>query len=235
MNSNGLTKIDISLIASFDGVLRELKALEEQLPQSDLSRFIVFNTAYTIVTDAIKDAADNNYFDKPVFIEQFTICFASYYFQAVNDIASGSSGLPPAWAKMYGAAKTDSVPVFVVLLMGANAHINHDLPLALACYISKNADYSLRDARRVDKLLIKSGKQIIPTFNESNKLLNTMKRRFRVLYYRPVMYVVLFWRIIAWRSYVKIKRNNETKDSHNRRSLTIANRLLKLGNYLSRR
>lgn len=234
MSASGLTKIDIPAITSFEEVLRELNLLEKLLPHSELSRFGVFNTAYMIVTKAIEAAAKANYFRKPVFIEKFTVCFASYYFQAMNDILSESPDLPVAWAKMRAAAQNNSTPVFIILLLGANAHINHDLPLAMAKFISNDKDYSLHDARKVDSLLMKSGKQIIPTFDESSKFLNNMKRRLQILYYRPVMYTILFWRIIAWRNFRAILRGDERSDNHVSRSIKIADRLLRIGSVLGR-
>lgn len=221
--------INISSITSFEDVLRQLKLLEKDLNTYNLSQFSVFNTAYTIVTNAIKDAAADDYFQKPDFIEKFTICFASYYFQVINNFTSGSPDIPQAWVKMRDAAQTNSTPMFIVLLMGANAHINHDLPLAMATFVSKNRDYSLRDARRVDKVLMKSGKQIIPAFVEPNLVLNRLKDRFKPIYYRPVMYMILAWRIVAWRNHQMIIRGALTKDTHVRRSTVIANRLWKLG------
>ena len=158
--------IDIPAITSFDDVLGELKALEAQLPRAGLDQLIAFNMAYTVITRGIKNAAHEGYFAKPIFIEKFTICFASYYFQAINDMVSKSTELPAAWAKLRDIR--GSAPIFITLLMGANAHINHDLPLAMADFLKRNKDYSLRDARKVDHILMKSGKIIIPAFDESN-------------------------------------------------------------------
>lgn len=221
--------IDIPAINSFDDVLEELRLLEKKLGQNHLSHLATFNTAYHIITHAIKDAATDNYFKKPLFIEQFTVCFASYYFRAINDMVSGSPKLPAAWEKLRDITDTDAVPLSITLLMGANAHINHDLPVAMASFLTEDTDYSLRDARKVDKILMKSGRQIIPAFTESPKLLNTLKYRLQPIYYHPVMYSVLIWRIIAWRNYEAIKRDSHARDTHIPRSTKIAHRLLKLG------
>ena len=222
------------IAASFDEVLLELKTLEKRLEQSNLSQLTTFNTAYYIVTEAVKDAAAAGYFENPLFVEEFTVQFAGYYFDAVSDMSSRSQKLPTAWAKMNDASHMNIVPKFTTLLMGANAHINHDLPLALADFMSKSQTYySLRDVRKVDKVLLKSGRQIIGAFDEPTKRLNTLKHRLRFLYYRPVMYMILYWRIIAWRNYRLIKRNGSAQFSHEKRSTRIAGRLFKLGRIIS--
>lgn len=221
--------ITIPAITSFDNVLEALLRLETKLAPHNLAQLQTFNTAYAIITRAIKDATADDYFKKPLFIEQFTVCFASYYFQAINDMVTGSSNLPVAWAMLRDVGETDAIPLSITLLMGANAHINHDLPVAMASFLSTHTDYSLRDARKVDRILMKSGKQIIPAFTESPKLLDTLKYRLRLLYYRPVMYSILIWRIVAWRNYRTIARQASAKDTHIARSVKIANRLFKLG------
>lgn len=234
VHHSDLISIDITKITSFKTVLTELRILDKQLSHSHLSQFITFNKAYYVVTSAIKEAAEADYFENPIFIEKFTACFAQYYFQAINDTVSEPSKLPAAWAKMNNTTKLKSVPVFIPLLLGANAHINHDLPLVLVKLMDKErTDGLLRDVRKVDKLLMKSGRQIIGTFDESTKLLDFIKRRFQSLYYRPTMYMILYWRVIAWRNYKAIKRDGIAEHGYKTRSVKIANGFLKLGSFLS--
>ena len=117
--------------------------------------------------------------------------------------------------------------------MGANAHINHDLPLALAKLMgTEKTDDLLRDVLKIDKLLMKSGRKIIATFDEPHKFLDFLKRRFQFLYYRPAMYTILYWRIGAWRRYKLIKNSGRETSGDPSKSIKIANRLLKLGKYL---
>lgn len=215
---------------SFETVLAELLLLEKRIYQHKLRQFIVFNKAYFVVTKIIKEAAENNYFDNPHFIEKLTVCFAQFYFNAVNDTVAISPQLPEAWALMQSAAQSGAIPNFIFLLMGANAHINHDLPLALLNVMGgKKMDELFRDVLKIDKLLMKSGKEILNSFSESSKLIDLMKRRCIIFYYRPVMYLILYWRIIAWRSYKTFIKNDAENQKYKLRSIKIAHRLLKLG------
>lgn len=234
MNSQDLNRIDIARITSFRTVLAEFRALDGRLRRHGLDHYVTFNTAYTIVTNEIMNAAADNYFDDPEFIERFTVCFAHYYFEAINDTLSDASTLPSAWAKMNRTAHLKSVPVFIPLLMGANAHINHDLPLALVKFMDdQKTDNMLKDVRKVDKLLMKSGRQIIDTFDEPIALFDIIKRRFQFLYYLPIMYMILFWRVVAWRNYRIIRRHGVEKQNHAVRSVKIADRFLRLGSMLA--
>jgi hypothetical protein len=233
MHSNSVL-VSIDKITSFETILTELTELEARLSENNLKQFLIFNKAYSIVTSDIKQAADDGYFKNPQFIEKFTVWFAQYYFQAVNYTATSSRKLPPAWAIMNKTTKYKNVPNFITLLMGANAHINNDLPLAFLKQIDKkHTDELFTDVLKVDKLLMKSGRQIIDAFEEPNQRLNLLKRRLIFLYYRPVMYMILYWRIRAWRNYKSIKKDGIKSSGYTRSSVRIAGRFSKLAKYLS--
>jgi len=74
MSSSALLRIDTSKITSFETLLAELSALDSQLGRHQLGNFQTFNTAYHVVTAAIKRAAEANYFANPEFIEEFSVC-----------------------------------------------------------------------------------------------------------------------------------------------------------------
>lgn len=223
------THVNIHKVTSFDTVLSALTKLKLTLSKDRLDQFLLFNDAYLVITTAIKNAADHNYFGNPVFIEKFTVNFAHYYFRAVNETISGSSDLPAAWKTVNEAAKNTASPKFIFLLMGANAHINHDLPLALLQTMNKEeADDLIKDILKIDKLLMKSGREIIALFSESNNALDFLKRRFIFIYYRPTMYMILYWRVKAWRNYKSIKKVGVSNSSYQVSSINISNRFLKL-------
>lgn len=223
----GLIKID--KIKSFDTVLNELAKLDTLLTKNRMKQLLIFNRAYSVITKAIKTAVDDNYFENPQFIEKFSVNFARYYFKALNETASSSKYLPTAWSQLNKAAKYKSTPTFIFLLMGANAHINHDLPLALLELMDKEeTDDLLKDVIKIDKLLMKGGRDIIGLFDESNKILDFLKRHFMFVYYRPTMYLILYWRIKAWRDYKSIKKVGRENSGYQKKSITIANRFLKL-------
>lgn len=209
-------------MATFAATLAELKRLERSLPQKQLNQFVVFNKAYLIVTVTIQQAALDGYFQHPKFIEKFSACFASYYFTAIKD--NNSPKLAPAWTLLNQAGK-HKTPNFVLLLMGANAHINHDLPLTLVEMLDDTKLNGLvKDVLKIDKLLMRCGRDILDTFDEPNKLLNWLKRHAAFLYYRPAMYMILYWRFRAWHNYMLIKKHGLKDSNYTRYSIRVAKR-----------
>jgi hypothetical protein len=225
--------INIAGIRSFKNVQTEIKLLNANLQSENMSQFKLFNEAYLIVTNHIQTATKNNYFENPKFIEKFTTTFATYYFKAINDTLTGSKDLTMSWAAM-DKLNLKTSPRFISLLMGANAHINNDLPRVLNRLMEKeDTENLLSDIVKIDKLLMLSGKEIIDLFDETNKKLNFLKRYIKFIYYRPIMYMILYWRVIAWRNYRKIKKNNATLTRVNKRSDKIANRFLRIAKLLA--
>jgi hypothetical protein len=137
--------------------------------------------------------------------------------------------VPDAWHALNKASKRKTTPNFVLLLMGANAHINHDFALVLTKLVDQQeTDILLRDVIKVDKLLMKSGREIISTFNEPSTVLDFLKRRFIFMYYRPVMYMIRFWRIRSWARYKSIKRNGLKDSEYADGSIKVARRFFLL-------
>ncbi|HSX28854.1 MAG TPA: DUF5995 family protein [Candidatus Saccharimonadales bacterium] len=226
--------IDTRRITSVKAVLRTLRMLDARLPATSLRHLATFNRAYVVVTTVISEASQAQRFKNPAFIEAFSVCFANYYFAAINTYIRNDSQLPAAWTLAIDGKDAASRPEFIGLLLGANAHINYDLPLALADTVQENkAANLLKDIATVDKLLIKSGKQILGTFKESNKFAAFVKRRGRFLYFRPIMWTILYWRVVAWQKYRALKKQKEALPSIARRSAKIAVRLTRIGALLS--
>lgn len=226
--------IDVGGITSIKSVVGELRHLNKNLSRLDLDRFKLFNNAYYIVTTSVQQSIEDNYFENPKFIEKFIVTFAGYYFKAVNDASSDSPKLTRPWSKINEYAKNKSAPKFVSLMIGANAHINNDLPQVLNNLMkNEKTEDLLSDLIKIDKLLMKSGKEIIGTFNETNKTLNFLKRRFQFMYYRPAMYTIRYWRIVAWKNYKKLKKQPSYAKNITNRSVKIADRWLLLSKLLS--
>lgn len=226
--------INIEAIDSFADILLALEKLENVLMQHELRQFYLFNQAYKVVTSKIKTSVEQQYFKNPKFIEAFTVCFSQYYFRAVNETLQNTANIPPAWAILNKTAARKRTPEFIYLLLGANAHINNDLPLALNELISSaNTTDLLDDVLKVDNLLMVSGRIIIGLFKEQNKVLDYLKRTFIFLYYRPVMYLILFWRVRAWRSYKSIKKDGLLHSTYQKGSVRTAHRLQKLAGLIS--
>lgn len=219
-------------ITTYDDVQWALKQIELSLVANDMPQFHLFNAAYAVVTTHIQQAAAEGYFDNPQFIEQFTVTFATYYFRAINDMQTANKDIPAAWSALSKLHIGHS-PRFISLLLGANAHINDDLPQALfELMADQKTDALLGDVVKIDKLLMRSGKDIIGLFDEPSSKLDYLKRHCVWVYYRPVMYMILYWRVIAWKNYRKMKKDRTALHHVHKRSSKIAMRLLRVARLL---
>lgn len=233
MPDTKVSNIDTATINSFEDLLYALDDLKEQLPDSSLYMLATFNSAYIVVTTAIEEAFNKGYFKNPKFIEKFTLSFSRYYFQIINDGLEGSN-MPIAWANLLNKTSSKRLPNFIYLLMGANAHVNHDLPLVMAKMLDNDDTENLfKDIIKVDKLLVRCGEDILRTFTETKKLPRFIKNRTSYFYLPIVMHLILYWRVKAWKDYLSIKNNGVKPDRAQIKGKAISVRLLLLGELLS--
>ncbi len=105
-----------------------MEAVARELPAGDgVSRF---NHLYLEETVSVDTAAQAPGFEDPAFIDALDVGFAGFYFDALD--ASDAGRLPPrSWAPLFAARGDARIAPIQFALAGMNAHINHDLPLAL--------------------------------------------------------------------------------------------------------
>jgi Family of unknown function (DUF5995) len=91
-------------------------------------------------------------------MESLDVEFANLYFAAADAATSGTSDIPAAWQPLIEArAKTGIYPIQFALA-GMNAHINHDLPIAMVrtcTQLASAPEQGTRhdDYQKVDSLL----------------------------------------------------------------------------------
>lgn len=115
-----------------------LTALEQQL-LSARDRRGVFVTAYLTITKAVEAQCDAGGFHDPIWVRQYLIAFGALYRDALHhDVLARRSRdstditrVPKAWRVAFDAAEARHGWVIQHLMLGVNAHINHDLALAL--------------------------------------------------------------------------------------------------------
>ena len=96
----------------------------------------VFLRAYHIITTNVSSAIDQQEdFDNPIFfdprwIRRLSGKFAALYFASLTTFSKGAQE-ERAWKTAHGMAVEKKSSVVQDLLLGINAHINYDLPVAL--------------------------------------------------------------------------------------------------------
>ncbi|WP_432253670.1 DUF5995 family protein [Streptomyces sp. HNM1019] len=110
------------------GVVARMSALGAALPPGD--GVAVFNGVYLSVTEEVSRRLADGYFHDPSATEELDVRFAGRYLAAVDAAATG--GRPPAcWRPLFQLRCHPGVRPVQFALAGINAHIGHDLALAL--------------------------------------------------------------------------------------------------------
>jgi len=110
------------------GVMARMDAIAAPLDPGDgVARF---NELYLAVTHAVFEETRNAHYEDPEFISRLDIVFADLYFAAI-DSAAAAKTIPKAWAPLFEKRHTNGIAPIQFAIAGMNAHINHDLAVAL--------------------------------------------------------------------------------------------------------
>lgn len=106
-----------------------MEAISASLPPED--GVACFNRMYLDVTVAVGKQVDQGAFGDAAFMTHLDVVFANLYFEAVNALSGPRSGWPVGWEPLLSARSNAGIEPIQFALAGMNAHINHDLPLAV--------------------------------------------------------------------------------------------------------
>lgn len=89
-----------------------------------------FNWLYLQVTQAVENRVAAGGFNDPAWLSALDVQFATLYFNALNANLNGAP-CPGCWSAMFSVRDQIQIARIQFALAGMNAHINHDLPLAV--------------------------------------------------------------------------------------------------------
>lgn len=89
-----------------------------------------FNWLYMAVTQAVKAKVDAGAFQDGAWLTELDVQFAALYFGALRGALTGGS-CPDCWNSMFQVRDEVNLAKIQFALAGMNAHIDHDLPLAI--------------------------------------------------------------------------------------------------------
>ncbi|BCJ48812.1 hypothetical protein Asp14428_02870 [Actinoplanes sp. NBRC 14428] len=115
-------------------VLRMLTRAQEilnLLPPPAANRVASFNSLYFTITDRVAQSLRGTEVRDPSFLELLDIEFAKRYFEALRLWGDEDRSTPDAWEILFRRAQDPGVSKLAAAMLGVNAHINHDLALAL--------------------------------------------------------------------------------------------------------
>ena len=117
-----------SLPSTVVSVIDRLRAIQRELPPGDGAG--VFNRMYLDVTERVAAALHEDTFVDAEFMAEFDVRFANLWLTAYDAVAGGRKP-PSAWKPLFEERATPGLLPIQFALAGMNAHIEHDLPLAV--------------------------------------------------------------------------------------------------------
>jgi Family of unknown function (DUF5995) len=167
-------------VTSIAEAITRMEAIDASAPASD--GVACFNRMYLQVTQQVDKDLGQQFFADPAFMTRFDVAFANLYFDAVNAAAgqsagpaAGQSAVPLAWRPLFERRGETGIEPIQFALAGMNAHINHDLPMAVVATCvdlatTPTAGTHLADYQKVDGLLDAAEQSVRQSFESSTEL-----------------------------------------------------------------
>jgi hypothetical protein len=152
---------------SVDEVIARMEAIGVAVPAGD--GLACFNRMYLDVTRQVNSQLGQGFYADPAFMTRLDVTFANLYFDAAGDPAAA----PLAWRPLVELRAEPGIEP--IALAGMNAHINHDLPLAMvssctALATSPGAGSHFADYQKVDQLLDAAEQSVRQSFESASEL-----------------------------------------------------------------
>src|SRR3990172_2736016 len=165
------------------------RRMDELLRRFDRARDYraVFLRSYRIITGAVQEAVGDTSFADQQWLTALDVQFAQEYFDALDGFEAGRP-IPRCWQLAFDLATQRRTSVLGDLILGMNAHIVHDLPIALWKLGLGGGTRALRqqDFKGVDDLLARRidgvQQQICRRYSLGLWLLDRVTRRADELY-----------------------------------------------------
>lgn len=127
-----------------DDVIETMRAIDARLTDDDGVKW--FNFLYLEVTKEV--LADRAGWKDWPFLQRFDVLFARLYFDAVVNWERQPATTPRAWRPLLRARHDRKLARIQFALAGMNAHINHDLPIALRRLAEPDGRFPSREGAR---------------------------------------------------------------------------------------
>lgn len=135
------------------GVVGRMDMTLEMMRQQPRHRGLMpFLQTYYLVTKAVTGAGmhRSSFYHNPAALERLDLAFAELYFIPLERWLAGQRKQLTPWTTYYAYCQSGLNNAFVELLLGINAHINGDLPIAL--HTVRYREWP--DFKRIDALLL---------------------------------------------------------------------------------
>ena len=162
----------LAAVTSVAGAIAQMEAIEAAIASSD--GLACFNRMYLGVTREVNSELDQRFYADPAFMATLDVAFANLYFAAAGT-ADNPAAAPLAWRPLIEQRAVAGIEPIQFALAGMNAHINHDLPLAVVSTCSQlatspAAGAHLADYQKVDQLLDAVEQSVRQSFESAPEL-----------------------------------------------------------------
>jgi hypothetical protein len=114
---------------TIDQVIAMMQSIDDLLPGSDGLKW--FNLLYLFVTREVRNNPGKASFEDARWLNRLDVVFGNFYFRAITGFLNESDDVPGSWKAILEARQRAGIDRIQFALAGINAHINHDLALAL--------------------------------------------------------------------------------------------------------
>ncbi|OLL71732.1 hypothetical protein Ae168Ps1_0106c [Pseudonocardia sp. Ae168_Ps1] len=144
--------VDVQTVEEVVEALRAIRdAAAEDIRAPRIDGISCFSRLYTTITEnvlaTLQGAHPGRSFDDPEFLTRLDVAFARRYFAAIHAHERRDGSVPACWKVLFDHRRDPSVGHVNFAACGVNAHVNHDLALAL---LDTWEDFPPTPARRAD-------------------------------------------------------------------------------------
>ena len=159
-------------VTSVAGAIAQMETIAAALPAAD--GLACFNRMYLDVTRQVNSELGVGFFADPGFMAHLDVTFANLYLAAA-EVAGTPAAVPLAWRPLVEQRAVAGIEPVQFALAGMNAHINHDLPIAMvstcaALGTAPDAGPHFGDYQKVDQLLDGAEQSIRESFETGAEL-----------------------------------------------------------------
>lgn len=137
--------IAATAVASVDDVIAVLLNLDRELSNDDGLKW--FNLLYLKVTEGVRNQSATIRWENAKWLERLDVIFANLYFAAITNWQNSRINVARSWSPLFESRDRRGIMRVQFAFAGINAHINHDLPIALV-QTGKELRISLRRGTR---------------------------------------------------------------------------------------
>ncbi len=117
-------------VSSIEGAIALMTAISAALPPTD--GLACFNRMYLIVTEKVlSEVSTGTFYGDSAFMSHLDVVFVNLYLEAIDGFRAKPPTAPRCWSEVLANRSETHIAPMQFALAGMNAHINHDLPMAV--------------------------------------------------------------------------------------------------------